>query len=62
MTITQRVLAAKFVILEQKSDSMSVPNVELKQGTNHLSVKDVELEQTLRNLIVNNANEMQKLS
>ena len=59
MTIAQKVLAVKFVTLEQKSDSMSVPNVELKQGTNHLSVKDVELEQTLRNSIVNNVDEMQ---
>ena len=59
MTIAQKVLAVKFVILEQKSESMSVPNVESKQVTNHLSVKDVGLEETLRNSIVNNANEMQ---
>ena len=59
MTIAQKVLAVKFVILEQKSESMSVPNVESKQVTNHLSVKDVELEQTLRNSIVNNVDEMQ---
>ena len=49
----------KFVTLEQKSESMSVPNVESKQVTNPLSVKDVGLEETLRNSIVNNANEMQ---
>ena len=59
MTIAQKVLAVKFVTLEQKSESMSVPNVESKQVTNPLSVKDVGLEETLRNSIVNNANEMQ---
>ena len=58
--VAQKVLAAKFATLEQKSDGMSVANVESKQVTNPSCVKDVRLEQNLKNSIVNNVNEMQK--